>query len=172
MTLGSTTCGKLLNIKTYNVIVGLCGQLEDWIVCISLTTYTCNVWRNMLTRICQSIRCNFRRSVDTSILTVVFSPVGCPSRPREECCPQGARTGRPASGNRGGTPPRDETHPGTAQTHAHQTADEVGWVWLYFFFTLFSTLRRLYQCGQLTYLHFSFTFSQCYEPVTDNCPVF
>jgi len=117
----------------------------------------------MLSRICQSIGRNFKRSVDTSILTVVFSPVGCPSRPGEECRPQGARTGGPASGDRGGTTPRDETHPGTAQTHAHQTADEVGWVGLdIFYFTPFSTLRQLYQCGQLTYLHFSFTFSQCY----------
>jgi len=87
----------------------------------------------MISRICRSIGRNFKRSVDTSSLTVVFSPVGCPSRPGEERRPQGARTGGPASGDGGGTTPRDETHPGTAQTHAHQTADEVGWVWLDFF---------------------------------------
>ena len=46
------------------------GQLEDCIFCVSLATLTCNVWRNMLSCICQNIRRHFKHSVDTLIVTV------------------------------------------------------------------------------------------------------
>ena len=41
------------------------GQSEDWIICVSLALYTCNVWRNMLSRICRSIEHHFKCSVNT-----------------------------------------------------------------------------------------------------------
>jgi len=40
-------------------------QLEDWIFWASLSTCTCNVWRNMLSCIWRSIRHNFKCSIDT-----------------------------------------------------------------------------------------------------------
>jgi len=43
------------------------GQSEDWILCILPTTRTCNIWCNMLSRICRSIRHHFKHSVDSII---------------------------------------------------------------------------------------------------------
>jgi len=43
------------------------GHSEDWLVFVSLTTCTCNVWRNALSRICRSIGRHVKRSVDTLI---------------------------------------------------------------------------------------------------------
>jgi len=40
------------------------GQLEDWIFCVSLASRTCNVWRNMLSRIWQRMGRHFKGSVD------------------------------------------------------------------------------------------------------------
>jgi len=44
------------------------GQLNDWIVCVSLATCTCIVWSNNLSRICWSIEHNYKRSVNTLII--------------------------------------------------------------------------------------------------------
>ena len=46
------------------------GQSEDWILCIWLSTHTCNVWRNVLYRICWSIAHQFKHSVDTLIAPI------------------------------------------------------------------------------------------------------
>jgi len=45
------------------------GQSEDWVLPVSLSARTAsNVWRNVLSRICQSIEHHFKRSVNTVIL--------------------------------------------------------------------------------------------------------
>jgi len=66
MTFGSTKCRKLLlNIITQVI----CANQKTVNCCISLTTSTCNVWNNMLSRICKIIGCQFKCSVDTLIIT-------------------------------------------------------------------------------------------------------
>jgi len=46
------------------------GQSKDGILCVSFATRTCNVWRNVICRICRSIGRHFKRSVDTFILAL------------------------------------------------------------------------------------------------------
>jgi len=59
---GPMTGGKL------GYVISHLGQYEDWIVCVYLATTTCNVWRNMLSRICRSMECHFKSSGDTLII--------------------------------------------------------------------------------------------------------
>jgi len=42
-------------------------QSKDWIICVSLETCTCIVWRNILSRICRSIGRHFKCSINTLI---------------------------------------------------------------------------------------------------------
>ena len=48
------------------------GQSENWIFCVPLVTPTWNVWRNVLSRICRSIRRHFKHSVDTLIAVFII----------------------------------------------------------------------------------------------------
>jgi len=42
-------------------------KTDGWIFCVSLSTCTCNIWRNALIRNCRSIRCHIKCSFDTLI---------------------------------------------------------------------------------------------------------
>jgi len=64
MSFGPTNSGKLRNIITQKRHLG---KSKDWIFLVSLATCTSNVWSNAISRICQSIRPHFKRSIDRLI---------------------------------------------------------------------------------------------------------
>jgi len=68
-TFGPTKGWKVCYIITHNIILG---QSEDWILCVPPVTRTCKVWRNALSRFCQSIGHRFNCSVGT-LLTLWLS---------------------------------------------------------------------------------------------------
>ena len=74
------------------------GQSEDWLVCVLLAMCTCNVWCDMLPRICQSIGCHIKHSVDTLMIMVVHFSTGEDNwRARGDHCPVDPRAGRQGS---------------------------------------------------------------------------
>jgi len=67
---------RLVQQKAGNYVTSQCttyfGQIKNWLFCVSLATCSCHVWRNMLSYICQSIRCHFKRSVIAIILVFCY----------------------------------------------------------------------------------------------------
>ena len=59
-------CDKRREITLHHNIRYHLGQSEDWIFCVTLVTRTRNVWRNVLSHICQSI------DVISSVLSIRY----------------------------------------------------------------------------------------------------